>query len=123
MNEYSLFRFCCSYITSQLRDKASGILETVALQNFRLIYSTSNFSRIANKGKKKANSLTQKNLITKTEAQSVHHLAHRFASKKAKGKEELLENTDRHISTEVCFHVRGGEDLGQGGEAVCLVGF
>lgn len=56
--------------------------------------------------------MQQKILILKTEAHPVHHLVHRFASKKAKGKEELLENTDMHISGEVCFHFRGGEGWG-----------
>lgn len=104
MNEYSLFRFCHSCTTSQLRDKASGIRETVAFQNCRLIYPTSNFSKTASKKKKKkANSLQQKILIIKTEAHPVHHLVHRFASKKAKGKEELLENTDVHIKWRSLF--------------------
>lgn len=63
----------------------------MAWQNFRLIYSASNFSRIANKKKK----ITHKFLVT-NELHTVHLLAH-FAIKETKGKEEL-ENTDMHIS-------------------------
>lgn len=56
------------------RDKASDILEAVAQQNFTLIYSISSFSRAANWKKKRANSLKQKNLITKTEAPPVQSI-------------------------------------------------
>jgi len=53
--------------------------------------------------------LKRKIFITKTEVHPIHHFAHRFASKKAKGKEELLENTDMHTSRAVYFHFRAGE--------------